>query len=153
MYFIKYKKYTQNPEWKWPQKVTAVPRPQQARTRGQLVVYRTDSGQEARNRRTSSLLLLPRKIRLPLLLLNTAEDPPTTITTKCLGRSAFFYFFNSFYHYLCYGYNLHLQNWKLQEVSFQELIISYKEYPLPQPHIHYIVVTKDNIIVLEPLNL
>jgi hypothetical protein len=57
----------------------AVPRPQQARTRGQLVVYRTDSEQE-------NLLLLPllqllRKIRRPLLLPNTVEDPPPSTTT------------------------------------------------------------------------
>ncbi len=57
---------------KCPQKVTAVPRPQQAIIGGQLVVYRTDSGQEVRNKRISSHLLL-----LPI----TTEDPPITTTT------------------------------------------------------------------------
>jgi hypothetical protein len=68
---------------KLPQKVTTVLRLQQARTRGQLVNYRTDSGQEVRNRRTSLLLLLT----------NTAEVPPTTTTTKYRGRSAYYYYY------------------------------------------------------------
>ncbi len=56
--------------------MTAVPRLQQARTRGQLVVYRTDSEQES--------LLQPT---------TTAEDPPTTTTTEYRGRSAYHYYY------------------------------------------------------------
>ncbi len=40
------KKYTRNPKESVHRKVTAVLRPQQARIRGQLVVYRTDSERE-----------------------------------------------------------------------------------------------------------
>ncbi len=47
----------------------AVPRPQQARTRGQLVVHRTDSEQE---------ILLQNTITTTT---TTVEDPPTTNTT------------------------------------------------------------------------
>jgi hypothetical protein len=71
---------------KCSQKVTAVPRPQRARTRGQLVVYRTDSGQEVQDRRISSHLLL-----LLLLLSITGENPPNT-TTYYRGRSAYYYY-------------------------------------------------------------
>ncbi len=78
--------------------MTAVQRPQQARTRGQLVNYRTESGQEVQNRGTS--------FRLLLLLPNTAEDPPTT-TTEYPGRSAYYYYY---YYYLHYQDTLHLQS-------------------------------------------
>jgi hypothetical protein len=73
------------------------------------------------------------------------EDPPTTTTTEYPGRYTYYY-----YYYLRYQDNLHLQSWKLREVSFQELMITYKKYPLPPAHLRYIATTENNIIVLEP---
>jgi hypothetical protein len=71
--------------------MTVVLRPLQARIRGQLVVYRTDSGQEVRNRRfsfprhsatPSTTPIYNSEIPLLLLLLPiTGKDPPTTTTT------------------------------------------------------------------------
>jgi hypothetical protein len=55
--------------------VTAVLRPQQARIRGQLVAYRTDSGQEAQNRRFSFHPIL---YNFCLLLRDTTTTATTT---------------------------------------------------------------------------
>jgi hypothetical protein len=80
---------------------------------------------------------IPQKIRLPLLLTNTAEEP-ATITTSTTTTT--------FIIEIIFAFRAE----KLREVSFQELIILYEEYPLPQLHIRHIVITKDNIIVLDP---
>jgi hypothetical protein len=69
--------------------VTAVLRPLQARIRGQLVVYRTDSGQEVRKQEIlqrnsttpSTTPIYNSEIQLLTLPPITAEDPPTTTTT------------------------------------------------------------------------
>jgi hypothetical protein len=101
--------------------VTAVLRPQQARIGGQLVVYRTNSGQEVRNRRFSFPSIF---CNFRLLLRDTAT---TTTTTDYHGRSAYYYFY---YYYRPYRGRLRLQSQELPEVSFQEPIIPYKEYQL-----------------------
>jgi hypothetical protein len=110
VYFIKHKKYTQNPN---PQKVTAVLRPLQARIRGQLLVYRADSKQEVLNRRLSlspifnnSIYNSHRKLcLLLLLLLITAEDPPTMSTTTTAVTEVVFAFrakiFEKYYYESC----------------------------------------------------
>jgi hypothetical protein len=90
--------------------VTAVLRPQQARIRGQLVVYRTDSGQEVRNRRFSLPPIFYNSIcSLNLQLQDTTiiycgrpayyyyyrlsrEDPPTTTNTTTAVTEAVFAF-------------------------------------------------------------
>ncbi len=107
MYFIKDKKIHWESKRKCPQKVTAVLRPLQARIRGQLVVYRTDSEQEVQNRRLSPdilqlLLQLPPTTPsttpiynseiLLLLLPITADDPPTTTTTTTAVTEVVFAF-------------------------------------------------------------
>ncbi len=115
--------------------------PQQARTRGQLVVYRTDSEQES-----LLLLLLPWKFAYHYYYYRGRSAYQTYYYYR--GRSAYHY-----HYYLRYQDNLHLQSQKPREVSFQELIILYKENPLPQPHLRYIIVIESNIIVLEPQNL
>jgi hypothetical protein len=93
-------------------KVTAVLRPLQAWLRGQLVVHRTDSKQEVRNRRLSFFPILYNSVynsrwqlRLRLqsttpiyysapqsLLLITAEDPPTPSTTTTAVTKVVFAF-------------------------------------------------------------
>jgi hypothetical protein len=72
--------------------VTAVLRPQQARIRGQLVVYRTDSGQEVRNRRFSSALIF---YNFRLLL----RDTTTTTTTTDYRQNHYYYYY--YYYYYC----------------------------------------------------
>jgi hypothetical protein len=119
--------------------VTAVLRPQQARIRGQLVVYRTDSGQEVRNRRFFSPPILYNS-RLPLQDTATAT---TTATTDYWRRSDYYYYYRLYRGRLC------LQSQELREVSFQELIILYKEYQPPPTHLRYIIVIELSIIVFE----
>ncbi len=73
----------------------------------------------------------------------TEEDPPTKSTTTTTSTST-----TAVY----WGY-LHLQSRKRREVSFQELLILYKNTSPPQPLLRRILVNKDNIIVLQPKNL
>ncbi len=125
--------------------MTSVLRPQQARIKGQLVVYRTDSGQEVRNRRVS----------FPLIFYNSNLQPrDTTTTTDYLGRSGHYYYYYYYdyyyYYYRRYRGHLRLQNQELREVSFQESIILYKEYQLPATLLCYFIVIKSSIIVFEP---
>ncbi len=86
--------------------MTAVLRPLQAQIRGELVVYRTDSEQEVRNRRLSYSPILYNSVynsnlqlqsttpiyypgpALQSVLLITAEDPPTMSTTTTTTTTA-----------------------------------------------------------------
>jgi hypothetical protein len=63
------------------------------RIRGQLVVYRTDSGQEVRNRRFS----------FPSIFYNSSLQlrETTTTITNYRGRSAYHYYY--FYYYYCHA--------------------------------------------------
>jgi hypothetical protein len=118
-------------EIKCSQKVTTVLRPQQARTRGQLVVQDWLRTEGLKQENLPHLILHNFQLLLLLLLLPiTAEDPlitTTTTTTDYHGRSAYYYYY-CYYHYWD---SLRLQSQELREVSFQEFIILYKEYQLP----------------------
>jgi hypothetical protein len=107
--------------------VTAVLRPLQARIRGQLVVYRTDSGKEVRNRRLSFPSIFYNSVYNSNLQL---RDTTTTTTTDYRGRPAYHdYYYH--YYYRHYRGRLRLQSQELREVSLQESLILYKEYQLP----------------------
>jgi hypothetical protein len=112
--------------------VTAVPRPQQAKTRGQLVVHRTDSEQES-----------------------SRDTPPTTTTTgvEIISTSSHRYYRYSrrdnlrlHYYYYRYYYNwcrdnLHLQNQKELRSIVPEKIILYVKYSPLDPYIIRILVS------------
>ncbi len=132
-------------------KLATALRPLWAWNRGQLVVHRTDSKQEVRNRR---LCLLPDTLQLP------PTTPPTTPiynfslllrstepTIDYRGGSA--YQVNYYYYHRYWG-RLRLQSRELREVSFWELLILYKNASLPQPLLRYINTNKTEIIVLKP---
>jgi hypothetical protein len=68
--------------------VNAVLRPLQARIRGQLVVYRTVSDQEVRNRRLSPPLIFYNSVYNSNLQLRDITTTTTT-TTDYRGRSAY----------------------------------------------------------------
>jgi hypothetical protein len=69
----------------------------------------------------------------------TAEDLPTESTTTITTTTT-----------AIYQDHLRLQSRELWEVSFQELLILYKNTIPPQPFLHHFIVNKDNIIVLKP---
>jgi hypothetical protein len=81
--------------------MTTVPRPQQAKTRGQLVVHRTDSEQES---------------SLDTATTTTTEQVTyyyysTATTTTTAERAAYHYYDYYYYSYRCRD-NLHPQNQK-----------------------------------------
>ncbi len=139
MYFIKHKKIHSESKRKYPQKVTAVLRPLQARIRGQLVIYRTDSQQEVRKQET-----LPSSDILQLLLRLLLQLQSTTP--------------RYYYHYYCYyrlprkiclprllllppyRSHLRLQSQELREVSFQKSLILYKNTSFLQPRLRRVII-------------
>jgi hypothetical protein len=70
----------------------------------------------------------------------------TEPTTHYCRRSAYQVYH---YYYRHYRGRLRLQSQELQELSFQESLILYKNTSFPQPRLHHIIVNKSNIIVLE----
>jgi hypothetical protein len=137
---------------KVPQKVTAVLRPLQAWFRGQLVVYRTDSEQEVRNRRLSLPPILYNSVynSQPQLSLQLQDITTTTTTTDYCGRSAY----HVYYYFRHYPGRLHLQSQELREVSFQESLILCKEYQLPStPSLSYYSywIQYHSVWILEPI--
>jgi hypothetical protein len=142
--------------------MTAVLRPLQAQIRGQLVVYRTDSEQEVQKQET---LLLSDTLQLRLQLLPTTPFTAPTYnsdilpcssepTTDYRGRSAYhvYYYYYCYYH-CCYRDRLCLQSQELREVSFQELLIFYKNTSFLQPRLRRIIVnTVISVLkILEPI--
>jgi hypothetical protein len=71
----------------------------------------------------------------------------TEPTTDYRGRFAYHVYYN--YYSRRYRGHLCLQSQELREVSFQELLVLYKNTSLLQPGLRHIIVNKIDIIVLE----
>jgi hypothetical protein len=132
VYFIKYKKIHSESERKCSQESDRCPE--------------AAAGQ---NQRTVSCLQdrlrtggLKQEILLLPIFYNSVYNlnlQPQDTTTDYRGKLAYHYYndypgryaYHYYYYYCLYRGRLRLQSQELQEVSFQEFIILYKEYQLP----------------------
>jgi hypothetical protein len=151
VYFIMDKKYTRNPKEsdRCPEATAGL---NQRTVRCLLDILRTGGPKQ-------ETLLLPDTLQLRLQL------PPTTPSTTPIYNPDMLlrstepttdYRGTSAYHvYYCYCYYRRyrgrpcLQSQELREVSFQELLILYKNTSFLQPCLRHIIAKKPSIMVLE----
>jgi hypothetical protein len=150
MYFIKDKKYSQNPKEsdRCPEATSGL----NQRTVSCLQDRLQTGGPKQETLFPLDTLQL--RLQLPPTTLSTTPIYNSDIllhstepTTNYRGRSAYHVYY--YYYYRRYRGRLRLQSQELREVSFRESLILHKNTSFLQPHLRRIIVYKPSIIVLE----